>query len=396
MKLRIDKLDNISDWSISSPSTISENEHKNYIAGYDNDKSIILNFSSLDTTKVASKIITPEIDVTDYDTLILSVWSRNKSNSEYRTYNDFNYKIKINSTKEYYLQVYPTFTNVNIGIEELTTIDRIEITALHSDEDSLIISEMVVESQELGLDLLNEVKDQIEYNISLVYSDGILIGQCSGSADDEYITISDYPKYINRYTVIKIDDGVNSELHQIESADNVKFYFNSNYDGSQLVNDFTNANIYIQFPVYLNPGQKEIRLPGIAIWGLDPDPILRGNKLDIITDTFRVNEDDFKERQDGQIFSNMILIDIESRSIELREIMATIIRKWIAKEVLWINGRYHEIYFDSKPIELRGLEGVDILSKIQYNLRVESKEDLFSRETKVKTTNLNINSDIQT
>jgi hypothetical protein len=396
MKLRIDRLNDITGWTISSPSTLSENEHQQYIAGYDNSKSIALNFSASDTTRIASKTLSSSIDVTNYDTLIFSVWSRNKSSYQYKSASDFNYKIKINSTKEYYLQAYPTFTNVNLGIEEVTEIDRIEITALHSEADSLVISEMIAETQEIGLDLLNEVKEQIEYYLFQAYDDGVNIGQGSGSQGNEYIVIPDNPKYIDRYSVIKIDDGVNNEIHQIVSCDTENFNFNSNFDGAELLHTYVGADIYLQFPVYINPGQMEVRLPGVAIWGIDPDPILRGSKLDLITDTFRVSEDDFKERKDGQILSYTVLIDIESRSVELREKMARVIRKWIAKEVLWINGRYHEIYFESKPIEIRGLEGVDIIPKIQYNLKVEIKEDLFSREIIPKTTDINIIADITT
>lgn len=394
MKLRIDKLDSITGWSINSPSTLSENEHKQYIAGYDNSKSVVLNFSENDTVRVASKTFTA-VDVTDYNTLILSVWSTGKSNHLYRKSSDFSYKIKINATKEYYLQAYSTFTNVNVGIEEVTQIDRIEITALHSDSDSLVISEMVVETEEVGIDVLKAVKEQIEHELNQAYGNGLNIGTGSGVVDQTFLTIPNYPKHIDRYSVIKIDDNTNSEIHQIDDNNAEIYNLNDNYDGKALLNSYTNANIYLQFPVYINPGQLAVRLPGIAIWGLDPDPVLRGSKLDILTDTYRVTEDDFKERLDGQILEYTVLLDIEARGAEVREMMARVIRKWIAKEILWINGRYHEIYFESKPTEIRGLEGVDIIPKIQYTLRVEVREDLYSRDIIPKTTDINIDVDVQ-
>jgi hypothetical protein len=254
---------------------------------------------------------------------------------------------------------------------------------------------MVAEKEELDLDVLLAVKEHIEYFLLKELGYGITVGQASGITGDTFISIPNDPKYLEKYAVIKIDDGVNNEIHQLDDVDGSMFNFNDNYDGSALLHNYTNANIILMFPVYLNPGQIEIRLPGIAVWGIDPDPVLRGNKLDEIVDTFKVETDNFKGRTDGQLWNYTVLIDIEARSTELLTIMANVIRKFIAYEVLWINGRYHEIYFSGRPTEQRALEGVDIIPKIQYSLDVETKQDIFSRVVIPKTTDININIEIK-
>jgi hypothetical protein len=385
MKQVIDNLDDMTGWVVNSPSVISENEFKDYIAGL-NNKSLLIKFDENDSIKTATKTFSSPIDVANYDTLVFSVWSKNKGKQIYNKANDFNYKIKINSTDEYYMQIYETMSDISIGIEEITEITQIQITALHEEEDYIIISEMIAEKEEPAYDILYAVKEHIDYYIDDQYGDGISIATgITATIGNKYIDLNDNPFFIGRYTVVKLKEGATEEIHQIQDNDGSRFYFNSNYDGKIIQNTFTSAVVYITFPCYFNHSQLEIRLPGIAIWGITPETKLTDAKLYTKIDTYNVNNDNFKGRQIGQILVYTILIDMESYSIELLEKMSQVVRNFIARESLWINGRRHDIFFSSIATEQKPALGFDIIPKIQYSLTVEIRENINDRVTMPKT-----------
>ena len=188
--------------------------------------------------------------------------------------------------------------------------------------------------------------------------------------------------------VIYIDDGVNSETHQVADNDSEIFQLNDNYDGNAILNDFIGATVYLQFPVHINPKQNDIKLPGMAIWGIEPVPIYRGGKLDVLRDSFLVSDSSSKERIEGQILLYPVLIDCESRSDELIDIMTRFLRFLAAGEILWVNGRRHRIDFTGPPTELRPTQGIDIISKVQYSIDVEVKENINSRVAVPATTTI--------
>lgn len=388
MKLVIDHLTSITDWVINTPSTIEVITEKRYIAGL-NDSSLMITFDEDDTTRTATKTFTTPFDVTNYENLIFSLYSFNKGDSKlYIKSTDFAYKIDLDGVKEFYVPFFDFFTDITIGIEDITEINQIKITPLHADTDTIIISEMIAEKEELPYDILFETKIAIDYYIQNEVNDGILIGTMTASPGDGEITINN-PDYLERYGVIKIDDTINSEIHQVENNNANVFTINDNFDGNQIVNTFTNANCYLQFPSYVNPGQYEVRLPGISIWGINPEPILRGGKLDTEREGFLVGGGS-KERREGQIYKYTILIDCEARSQELIDIMSLAVRKLIAGESLWINGRNHDIYFTDPPVELKPTEGIDYFPKIQYSFDVEVKENINNRIDVPDTTTIDI------
>lgn len=391
MKLNIDLLTNITGWTATAPNTIEVNNHTQFVAGL-NSTSLLLGFKAAATTREISKTISPAIDVTDYETLVISVWSQQKKKQDYRKASDFSYKIKLNATNEFYLSAYNTFTDINIAIEAVTSIDRIEITPLHTDDDYLVISECVVEKEEIPLDLLLSTK---EYIGSILLEDkgkGILLGTLTGTIGDRNITLS--ADWIDQYSVILIDDGVNSETHQLGNGTQGTWKLKSNFSGRALLHDYDAADVYLTFPVHINPDENEIQLPGIAVWGIDPEPISQTGKLDSKIEGWHLN-DTFSRRDRGQILLYSILIDCESRHSELIDIMTRIVRKVIEREILWVNGRRHDVTFGAAPTELQPPQGVDIIPKVQYTMSVEVIENIFDRVVLEKTTTIDLTVSIQ-
>lgn len=395
MKLRIESFTELTDWVINSPSVIALNEFEDCIAGIDNTTSLIARFDTSDTVRTLTKTFTA-VDVTDYDTLTFSIWSEKKGKQQYgrNIATDFNYKIQINATDEYYLPVYTSFTEVNINIEDVTSIDRIIITALHSDTDNMIFSEMVAEVEEMPIDLLEEIKDHIEYYLTRNVGKGVLLGTVSASVGDSTINTGDYD-YLDRYSVILIDDGANSETHQIaEVNDNTsKANLSDNFDGKTITSAHTDANLYLIFPVYINPDERTVNLPGIAVWGITPEPILRTGKLDRFIESYKT-DGTMTERKEGQVWRYLILLDCEARSSHLISLMSKAIRDFGSNNFVWINGRKHELDFAGTPTESPPVQGIDIIPKLQYQLSVEVIEQRSPSETLVKTDTINTNINI--
>ena len=388
MKLLIDSFTSTTGWVISSPSTVSENEFTDYIAGL-NSKSLLFKFDS-SGGRVATKTLSIPIDVSDYESLVFSIWSQTKGeDKQYLKASDFAYKIKLDATHEYYIPVWSTFTDITIGIEDVDTITQIVITPVHTDTDHIIISEMIAEKEEIPYDVLFAVKESIDYIMNQTQDNGILIGTINTTAGDTSITFSSRPDFLNQYGVVYITDGNNSETHQVANNDAEIFQLNDNYDGVSILNTFTGASVYLQFPVTINPAQDDIRLPGLAVWGIVPEPILRGGKLDILRDSFTSDGTESKERVEGQILKYSILVDCESRSDELIDIMTRVVRFLAAGEKLWINGRKHDVYFTGAPTELSPTQGIDIISKVQYSIDVEVKENINERQAVPVTTTIN-------
>lgn len=395
MKLSIDSFNSLTGWNINSPSVIALNEFPEYIATLQNDASLIAQFKTADTTKTLIKTFSA-IDVTDYEILTFSIWSQTKGKQKYgrNQIEDFNYKIKINNTDEYYLPVYESFTDVNINIKDVTSIDRIEITALYPGEDTIILSEMIVELEELPIDLLKEVKSHLDFYLDRNIGKGILLGTISVTAGDTEIPTGDYD-YLDRYAVILIDDGINSETHQIAMMDdNVSLAtLNDNFDGSQILNTFIDAEIYIAFPVYINPDERNVRLPGLCVWGITADPVLRTGKLDHFIESYKI-DGSMTERKEGQVWEYLILLDCEARASSLIAIMTKAIRDFVGNQLFWLNGRKHEIDFNGAPTETRVPQGIDIIPKVQFQITLEVIEQLAQAEDLVKTVDITSNINI--
>gem|GEM_PF-4842603 len=387
-------MDSITGWTGSTPeaSVHGLNQIPDYIAGLGNNASLIFKFSGALNQYVEKDV---SFDLTNYDEIVFWIWSRNKKRKgyDYQNSGDFAYKIEFGTGDEFYIPTSYMFTDITINISGITTIDKIKITCLHNNEDYLIVSSIMAIKDELPLDIFQGLKEQLEYDIGLHYSKissgvlnkGILIGSITGinSGDTSFILESGLP-YAEKYAVIRFDDGINSEMHQIEKTDGTEFFFNSMHDGVSFLNDYTSANIYLTIPVEFNLKEKEIILPGIAIWGMNPEEIFRGSKIEEKRDTFKTDES-VMSRQDQAIFKYNILVDGEARHDYLIAQMNRVIRTMIAREFIWVNNKKIDIKPSGPSTYVDPIEGYNEIPKIQYELNLEVKEELWDRTKLVKT-----------
>jgi hypothetical protein len=388
MKLDIEPFTSGTDWSESSALVSVEgiNEIPEFVAGL-NSKSLIFKFSSGSNGEDISKAV--YFDLTEYDEIVFWVWSRNKRNTgiDYNDKTGYAYKIDFGTGKEYFIPLFNSFSDVTVSIKGMGVIDTIKITCLHDEEDHLIMSQMVAVRDEIPVDIWRSVKEQLEADILTVYpnitggvsSKGILLGTISGSAGGTSILFSDSIKIAEKYSVILIEDGDNSETHQLDGNDGLSYSFFTTYDGPSLKHDYTSAAVYLIIPVEFGMSESEINLPGINIQGMNPEEIIDSSKIDHARDTF--DEDDtVSERRADAKFRYIILIDCEARTNEMIAFMSLLVRYFLARQVLWVNGKRIEILPEGASTYIEPQEAFNQIPKIQYTMQIEIREEVYTRE----------------
>jgi hypothetical protein len=390
MKKLIDALDNTSGWVVNAPSTVTAITFPELIAGL-NSASLQFKIDALDTSRVITKPISPAIDVTEYETLVFSIWSQNYGNSSlYRKPSDFAYKITLNGVNEYFVPIFPPFQDISIGIEEVTSISEITITALHQETDYIVISEMIAEKEEMNYDILTAVKENLEFDITAALGDGVLISSgFTGTSGDVSLSFPAGVESLDRYAVIKIKEGATEEVHQIGNNEETAYTMLPLFDGISLLNTYTAADVYLQFPVIINPTEQEAHIPGVSVWGVSPEEIFPTFKLDTDFDTV-ISPGTFKGRLTAADYELPVLIDCEAREYELLAKISGIVRRWIGKEICWINGRKHDVEPSGPPVEIRPETGINIIPKNQYTTIIRAKEALYDRQNIPAVTDINI------
>jgi hypothetical protein len=382
MKLLVDNLDNITGWA-GTATIYGLNDHPRYVTGY-NTQSIVFQFNAIDS--YVQK--TFSIDISNYKELIFSVYSQSKGKNDFTHTTDFDYKIDLGAGKEYLMPLYPGFNEVTLDISDITTIDRIRITALHDDLDFIVMSYVVVVSDEIPLDIYDGLVAGIEN-----YRDQMstyLLGTKNLTTDDATIDLTGF-NFVDDYCVIKITDGVNTEYHQLRKHDEVIFIFTELFDGSKILHDYTGASIYLYFPVTYGRDTLEAIVPGITIWSFEPEEVLTSFNLQKINDTWTTNG--ARERQEGAYFKWPIQIDCESRHGEILAHLATIVRHFAARKYFYVNGRKIQIDIDRSE-EQKPNETFDIIPKVLYHVNIYIREDIWQRETLPKTTTINFQATI--
>lgn len=315
--------------------------------------------------------------------------------NEYVNTDDFAYKIDLGAGKEYYMPVFETLTDFSLDISDITTIDRIRITAMNADTDYLVVSYCVIAADELPLDIFIGIKERVDAYIASNCLTKYLAGTIQKcSAGQTYVQFVADPIWIDRYSRIYISDGVNSEYHHIERKDGRTIYFSCLDSGRDLDNDHAEGtSVYLSIACQYGMYETEIALPSITIWGLTPELMPKETDVQEDLDTWKTNGS-VNSFWTGKWFKYAILIDCESRGVELLAECSRIVRTIIGRERIWINGKTGDFLTTGMPTLIDPTEVVANIPKIQYTCEVEVKEDIFDKVRLPNTTTINNTYDI--
>ena len=408
MNLLIDNLNSITGWTTSGSATFGLNDWKEYIAG-ELSNSLIINFPANSQGQTVTKTISPAIDVSKYDYISFYIWSKNQPNqgTDYQLPTDFAYSINFGDSNNYLVPTFKNFSDVNIFIKgQTTSISQIQITALTNNADSIIISFMNVSKDEYPRDIFEAIKNEVTNQMNKQYANviindnngnhitngvlnnGILLGEISCNAGDTSIILPNPFLFIEKYSTILINDGVNSEQHQIDSNDELEYKFNSMFSGKTMINNFTNANMYLVLPIAYGLNNEEILLPGMAISGFNSEEIFRSIKEENDRDTFLNNT--VNESKAPVSFKFPIVIDCNARHDSLLSLMSMICRQFIARQYIWVNGKKFNVFAEGGSVYSEPDSDVSQIPKNQFPFFVEVKEDVFDRHVLAQNVNTNI------
>jgi hypothetical protein len=372
MNILLDALTDTTGWSGTGAVTVSTTQVNDngggYIAG-DQTAALLIDFPAGSQGDGLSK--TFAVDVSELDQLVVSYWSRNKRNGIYRTFNDCPYSLVINGTLEYGIRCWPSFTDETFAITDVDTITSIEFRAKHNDADSLVVSFMVVSKDELPLDIFTSLVTKLENQRDAEYPNGLLLGTLDATAGDTAIDVIGNVGHLWRYAVLYIDDTVNNETHQLADLTEDGFELTDLFDGRTILNTFSGASVYLQFPVNIYQTGKEIMFPSFTLYGMDVEPIKRGTEIEY---PVRVLGSTDTALEHLHIYEWTITCDIASRSLELNAKLAEVFRRAMSKHTVWINGRKVIVHMDAPSSEELPTDSFDVIPRLAYTVTVEVKE----------------------
>lgn len=324
------------------------------------------------------------ISVGAFTDLVFHAVSKNKGRSIFRSTTDFAYRIEFqSSTDGYLLPITSGWHDITVRLGGVTAIHKIRIVSL-TGVDDITVSSFMLAVQEIPLDILVGIKDQIEFHRGKLAK--TLIGSTTVATGDTSVTFSADVPYIDKYVCIELVDGTSkSEIHQIGDKNGLHITFSDLLDGLSITACSGLCSVYLYVPVEYGKTQKEILLPSISVWSMEPTEKGISTGVAKVIDQW-AEDGSVLERTEGIYQDYDILIDCESRQTEILALLAYIVRRTIGHRIVWINGRMSYLTFYGNAKEILPTESFNVIPKIEYTCHVEVKEDIFDPVHLVKTT----------
>lgn len=324
---------------------------------------------------------TVAVNVVGYDEMVMSTWSRNLRSSAFREAADFSYKVELASGSEWYLPTHRSFSDVTFGLEGLTATTKVKITALHNEEDYLVLSGMYAIKDEYPADVFEGVRAELVLAAAARMGKGWLAGTFTGAAGALGGVVSGAKSYLARHAIVLIENATGTahpEYHRVKDFDNVNVTFdestNPECSGKALLYDRTAANVYVFPAVTYGTDQKEVTVPSIELWQMAPEPIMRSSDVEAEPETFKVNGHAMGRRVPLALQYSLLINCTARHGVILAE-LSRIVRWWLGSCTLWINGRKHGVQFDGPASSIEPESAVEILPQVQYVVKVEVRED---------------------
>lgn len=396
MRLVIDSTETTTGWAeINGGIVAGVNTYVDYIAG-NNSASILFELPSVGDA--VEKLYT-SIDVTDYEELRFSIFTRGYTQADFENQNSYILEFIVNGTDTFLVPLWGTFTTVNFDIRDITEITslRFELNAIGDRPLEILVSEIQVVLDEFPIDILESMQDQLGTYANQLQTK-FPVGTVSASIGDDSIVIEDNGNpinlsYLDRYMVIKFGDEIHGIEHKSPIAGGAtRIKFTQYFDGSTVLDNYTDETVYIYTDVTI--GRKDdhvISLPSITAWGFVPENYKISTDIEILTDSLK-GDNTFRVRQVGEYFEYLILLDCESRSTEILGSVSDTVKKFIARKTLWVNGLKCLMLFEGIPVEIIPDVHYDIIPKIQYTLTIRVREEIWERTIvpKVSLTTLTV------
>lgn len=270
-------------------------------------------------------------------------------------------------------------------VEGVDSLSKLEISLdSPSQSDILVVSHLIAVNPEMPTDLLHAFKRGIEREISR--GESFLVGSINCQKGDSRVILEEQWDWLERNVVLRIGD----ELHQIANRVDNYVTFMTTYDGEKMLNSYL-GDVFVQLPVEIGYYDREIALPGVALWYNSPTPAERHGLVN--TDLIAVIDgEDFVEERQGQTMTWKVTMEIAARSPQLVQAAARAVRTFLGKSVAWVNGvklwwQWKIPVADSEP-----LADYDIVPRANYGVEIEVREKVWEikRQVNLRRRNLKV------
>jgi hypothetical protein len=309
--------------------------------------------------------------------LVVSTWSRGKRKAEFSQLTDYDYRVSIDGVNFWGLPVNELFTAQTIVMAG-TQATQVCIMVEHDDEDWLMLSGMYAVREVQPEDAMLEVAANVQRQIDSLVGDTLAVGTLTAVLGAKSVTITEPVvgqglAWIDRYSMVKISGGGNTEYHQIDSQNELTFTFLSTLDGVSLKHAYTAAAVTIYVPAKVGHFERSATIPSVTVWGMAPEQVLRSSDVEDVADPTRDDGSTTRRRAD-LASSYTLLIDCEARQAELLSLVSRAVRRFLGRGFAWINAQKVDFIWDMPAEHIEPDVPVEIVPKIQYSLVIEVAE----------------------
>ena len=366
-ELLINALDSLTGWTADSGLTVELQYFDEYIANY-HGAAIAIRIPSGSSGKTATLTLPASVDVSAFQELVINIASLRLESGQVERDSDALYAVSVATAQDFSIPTYKQLTDTSIPIDGYTAVTKLKIVVNHNKADYLILSDFRAVKESLPADILTAVKTGIEKERTRIGINRVM-GTVTAKAGDEVVTIETDWSFLERNMVLLF----NGETHQVDNIRDNQVSFFSTYDGNALLNDATNATVYITSPVEVGYYNRDVTLPGTVVWYASPTPATRNSRAEIRNEC--VGPLGTYQKRDGMIQTWKVQLEIVARSPELQADAARAARAFLGTSTAWVNGR--KVWFEwSEPaIDNEPVEDYDIVPRASYTFDVEVRED---------------------
>ncbi|TGL39634.1 hypothetical protein EHQ53_14020 [Leptospira langatensis] len=360
MKTQIDPFESDTGWTVSN-GTIAVRDNQEFIASF-HSACLLISFSD---AGVASKTFSSPVNLLSdlaFSTVAnidLTLDGPEASPLTVKFWSGTNFV-------EYYIQATQIFDQQvfwnNSATGPLANIDKIEF--ISTGPVSFFISDFLTFKDQFPIDTYKALQDAIALNVTS--AEETQIGTVTAIAGAGIISPSRLP-YLDKGLTIKFGN----ETHKVLNLTTSSCSFDKDFDGQQILGNYTDEPVYVKFPVLISPDMFSITTPGIAIYGsFDAEDSLEFEQYSPEADSFRT--DGFcRVFTRGTTWKHTISIQGQSRINKLNEIILLVLKKTFNdKLIIYINGRKHEVIQPSGVQWIEFGDATDLLSRMQVDIEI--------------------------
>ena len=235
--------------------------------------------------------------------------------------------------------------------------DSIDIVVLTDEEDTIILSNLRVVTDELPQDILN--------GFTKIELPHYPIGNISVIKGQRKIQLPDITNIVEGAVI-----GIGDHRHQIKGLVGDLATLEDTEDGEQILEDFE-GTCFLETPVKIGYYDQDLKLPSVVIWFTSPTPDLRA----VRREEYKVFGNEIYVKERTQFEEWTVRLEVVGGSPELVQAVATKVRLFLERNRIWINGKKFTFEWTESAIDTEPSSYLDIQPSVAYNIKISLQEE---------------------